>query len=556
MSRTNFFGIKQGEGSLNELYVGPTGGTQSSFAVASAVAGKVEVQNINKLTASHARINTLDVVTINSIQTTKEDLNISASLIVASDGAAASDEADGSGLFISGANASLTWNESRSALSASHTLEVGNKEKGSTDVLQLAYDRIRGPAAEGQWFIQGGNGVTRIDIADNGALKLQADNGGMQENAVSIEYEGGQSVLTMTGEIRVSNNKFKLGGTTVTSTAAELNILDGVTSTAAELNILDGVTSTTAELNILDGVTSTTAELNILDGVTSTATELNLVDGSTAGTVVNSKAVVYGSSGEVNATTLQIGGSSITATAGELNLLDGDTAVGSSITIADSDGFIVNDGGTMKTIPASDIKTFAAGALSSSNRIYSSTGVETSGYLKVTGSATFAGAASFNGNAQFDGDLDFGTNSSHKIRNKNNEDNIELSTANTDVTMGGNLVVTTDVRVNGNNIKDAGGTAALTFDGSGNTDVNGTLAASGHITLDNTKDLLAGGTDCEIGSEGTKFAAGYFTNVYTGDMHLKNERGDWTIFEEADHLRIRNNLTGQTFKMGMTLIDE
>ena len=41
-------------------------------------------------------------------------------------------------------------------------------------------------------------------------------------------------------------------GTAITSTAAELNILDGVTSTAAELNILDGVTSTTAELNILD----------------------------------------------------------------------------------------------------------------------------------------------------------------------------------------------------------------------------------------------------------------------------------------------------------------
>ena len=38
-----------------------------------------------------------------------------------------------------------------------------------------------------------------------------------------------------------------LGGTTITSTGAELNILDGVTSTAAELNILDGVTSTAAE---------------------------------------------------------------------------------------------------------------------------------------------------------------------------------------------------------------------------------------------------------------------------------------------------------------------
>lgn len=43
-------------------------------------------------------------------------------------------------------------------------------------------------------------------------------------------------------------------------------------------------------------VTSTAAELNLLDGVTSTTAELNLLDGSVANTVVNSKAVVYGSS--------------------------------------------------------------------------------------------------------------------------------------------------------------------------------------------------------------------------------------------------------------------
>ena len=46
------------------------------------------------------------------------------------------------------------------------------------------------------------------------------------------------------------------GTTTLTSTVAELNILDGVTSTAAELNILDGVTSTAAEINLIDGGTS------------------------------------------------------------------------------------------------------------------------------------------------------------------------------------------------------------------------------------------------------------------------------------------------------------
>lgn len=40
-----------------------------------------------------------------------------------------------------------------------------------------------------------------------------------------------------------------IDGTVVTSTAAELNILDTVTSTAAELNILDGVESTASELD-------------------------------------------------------------------------------------------------------------------------------------------------------------------------------------------------------------------------------------------------------------------------------------------------------------------
>ena len=65
--------------------------------------------------------------------------------------------------------------------------------------------------------------------------------------------------------------------------------------TTSEITTIGGVaiTSTAAELNILDGVTSTAAELNILDGVTSTAAELNLVDGSSAATVVNSKAVIY-----------------------------------------------------------------------------------------------------------------------------------------------------------------------------------------------------------------------------------------------------------------------
>jgi hypothetical protein len=112
-----------------------------------------------------------------------------------------------------------------------------------------------------------------------------------------------------------------------------------------------------------------TGEVNIAAGnlnyagtaVTSTGAELNLLDGSSAGTIVNSKGVVYGSSGEVNATTLQIAGTSIASTAAELNIMDGDTAA-SSITLADADRLVLNDGGTMKQIALTTLKTYLTAA--------------------------------------------------------------------------------------------------------------------------------------------------------------------------------------------------
>ena len=120
-------------------------------------------------------------------------------------------------------------------------------------------------------------------------------------------------------------------GTTVN--AALDTIVDGINGTsgtiAPDLSTLTingtDVTATAAELNILDGVTSTAAELNILDGVTSTAAELNLLDGSTANTVVNNKAVVYGSSGEVQATTVDLGNWTVTESSGVLYFATGGT---------------------------------------------------------------------------------------------------------------------------------------------------------------------------------------------------------------------------------------
>lgn len=76
-----------------------------------------------------------------------------------------------------------------------------------------------------------------------------------------------------------------------------------------------------------DLVTSTAAELNVLDGVTTTleAADLNLLDGAQANTVVASKAVVYGGSGEVKANTVALGNWTITESGSELKFAYGGT---------------------------------------------------------------------------------------------------------------------------------------------------------------------------------------------------------------------------------------
>jgi hypothetical protein len=99
-----------------------------------------------------------------------------------------------------------------------------------------------------------------------------------------------------------------------------------VTSTAAELNVLDGITATVAELNILDGVTSTAAELNILDGVTATAAEINYLDITTLGTSEASKAVTADANGVVtfdNGISEEYTAVTSTSNATTVNLQDG-----------------------------------------------------------------------------------------------------------------------------------------------------------------------------------------------------------------------------------------
>ena len=178
--------------------------------------------------------------------------------------------------------------------------------------------------------------VTRLAAGTNGYI-LTANSGATN----GIEWAAAPAVGTFEQSITFEGSSADDNETTLTVTnpTADRTItfpdatgtvaLTSDITTHANLTEVHGATGAvvgTTNTQTLTNKTLTSPKINEDVAVTATATELNLIDGSVAGTIVNSKAVVYGSAGEVNATTLQIAGTSLTATATELNYVDGVTS--------------------------------------------------------------------------------------------------------------------------------------------------------------------------------------------------------------------------------------
>ena len=98
------------------------------------------------------------------------------------------------------------------------------------------------------------------------------------------------------------------------------------------------------------------------------------------------------------------------------------------------------------------------------------------------------------------------------------------------------------------------GTDELTFKSGEGFNVSGNIHHSGNIepSADNTWNLGRAGKSYSVVTLDNVQAS----NVYAGDLHMKNERGDWTIFEEKTSLIVQNNLTGQRFKLVMEEIED
>jgi len=171
--------------------------------------------------------------------------------------------------------------------------------------------------------------------------------------------------VTVAGTI---NSTGTITGTLATAAQGSVTSLGTLTTLTVDNVIVNGTTightSDTDLMTLASGVLTVAGEISVttLDiggtNVTSTAAELNLVDGSSANSVVNSKAVIYGSSGELAGTLSTAAQTNVTSlgtltgltTSG--NLLVKPQAAGTAHTSGDT---IVAEDGTAAAMGASII---------------------------------------------------------------------------------------------------------------------------------------------------------------------------------------------------------
>jgi hypothetical protein len=149
-----------------------------------------------------------------------------------------------------------------------------------------------------------------------------------------------------------------------TTTLAELNFVNGVTSAIqTQLDAKGAGDVTTAQLNAssstlqsnIDGKQPLDSELTELATMASNTaaaladlsnTEVGVLDGASAGTVANSKAVVYGAAGEVTATSLSVTGNA--SVSGNLTVA-GTASFQNAENLAVADKYILLNSGSSST---------------------------------------------------------------------------------------------------------------------------------------------------------------------------------------------------------------
>ena len=456
-----------------------------------------------------------------------------------------------------------------------------------------------------------GNGADASISWDNGNSKLQV----VPEN-VAIEIGHASSTTTILGNLTVTgdttyhnetiqvveNNSIQFEGSTADGNEVILTAAD---ATADRTITLPDVTGHVALLATAatETITSTPAELNILDGVTATATELNYLDITTLGTAAASKAMTWASdstwtaaggtcanlgtvtTADINGGTIDgvvIGGSSTAA--GSFAALDATTGTFSDVLKTDdttnatstTDGSLQTDGGLSVAKDAvigddlillsdSSVIHFGGDKEITLSHVadtgltlkHTATGDDKPVTLTLATGETDIAADDVIGVVNFQApDEGTGTDailvaagiaavSEGDFSSSNNATKLSFRTAASEaasekmsLSSGGNLTVLGDIILDdGGSLKEAGGTAAITFDGDGHvTKIGQDSPSNGEfLKYDGSKWVAAAATVSGLAADDiTTGDAAITLATTTGNITIETQANDTDIIFNVD----------------------
>ncbi len=201
------------------------------------------------------------------------------------------------------------------------------------------------------------NGAIAMDGAITGATNITLSG---ELDAATLDISGNADIdgtleadaITINGTAIGSIYGVVAGSSSIVTTGA----LDSGSITSG-FGAIDTGSSTITTTGLISG-----GSLDI-DNVLINGTTIGHTDDTDLLTVADGLLTV---AGEISVTTLDIGGTNVTATAAEINLIDGGASTGTTA-VADADGILTNDGGTMRLTTAATFKTYFQSGVTASS---------------------------------------------------------------------------------------------------------------------------------------------------------------------------------------------
>ena len=276
------------------------------------------------------------------------DVTVGNDLILGSDSSVLKFGADSDTTLTHTDGTGLTLNSTNKLLFRDSALYINSSTDGQLDIVADTEVQIA---------------ATTIDI--NGAVALN----GAITGATNITLSGELDAATgdFSGDVDIDGtleaDAITINGTAIGSIYSAVAGSSSIVTTGA----LDSG-SITSGFGTIDTGSSTITTTGLITGGSLDIDNV-LINGTTIGHTDDTDLITVADglvtvAGEISTTTLDIGGTNVTTTAAELNLIDGGTARGTTA-LADGDGILINDGGTMRMTNVTTVKTYMAGSAAS-----------------------------------------------------------------------------------------------------------------------------------------------------------------------------------------------